>query len=276
MIAAYFGYAVPIRVSGVFAPPKTVALLVATALALLAVASRLTQNYLEARTMTRREQAFAIRMSTADCLPAGNLNLVRAANHYGRLAAVSMKAASTILVLIVSAVVFPAILPASYLATFAVMTLFGALALYLVMKLLYQAMETASTNMFLHAKEAAGWKLQADTEATDGVAAFFRAYFLRVFLASAFGVTGMAFAVVFCVFMLTYQLVDGGDIGFGDAFVVFMVLQAYLGLLGRLFGAAVQGAAFLPSVRPFLRPEAGAPYDAAVARAVPADLDDML
>jgi hypothetical protein len=275
MIAVYFGYVMPLPFAASLVLPKTLALVAATALALLAVASRLAQSYIEARTMVRREQAFAIRVGQSSFASPADANLVRAANHYGRLSAVCMKAVSTLLVLLASGIAFMFILPASYLTAFALTSAIGIVALYGVMNLLYRAMEEASRNLFANAKEASVWKLQPGDGASDGVQAYFRAYFRRVFLASAFGVTGMAFAVVFCLLLIVYTLVGGAEITFGDAFVAFMLLQAYLGLVGRLFGAAVQGAAFVPALRPFLAPGTGQLREATEPPRVTIDIDDV-
>jgi hypothetical protein len=264
----------PVPLAAGLALPRTAALVAATALALLAVASRLAQSYIEARTMVQREQDFAVRIARSDLSFPADANVVRAANHYGRLAAVCMKAVSTLLVLIVSGIAFVVILPTSYLIAFALMSAIGIIVLYGVMNLLYRAMERASHNLFANAKEASAWKLRPSEAAPDGVQEYFRAYFRRVFLASAFGVTGMAFAVVFCLFLIVYTLIERAEISFGDAFVAFMLLQAYLGLVGRLFGAAVQGAAFVPALRPFLAPGAGKPGEATDPLRVAIDIDD--
>jgi len=276
MIAVYFGYVMPVPFAAGFALPRSAALIAATALALLAVGSRLAQSYVEARTMVRREQDFAVRVGRSDLSLPADANIVRAANHYGRLAAVCMKGVSTLLVLVASGIGFMLILPASYLLVFALMSAIGIIMLYGVMILLYRAMDRASHNLFANAKEASAWKLQPNEAATDNVKEYFRAYFQRVFLASAFGVTGMAFAVVFCLFLIAYTLVESAEISFGDAFVAFMLLQAYLGLVGRLFGAAVQGAAFVPSLRPFLAPGPGKPGAAAEPHRVAIDIDDEI
>lgn len=270
-IAAYFGHEITPRL-GEGWEGRNGTIVIALALATAALVARVTQNYIEAYTLADRERWFAERIRASQLLRSLPGNIARASNHYGRFAAAGMKAVSTLCVLTISAVALILLLPSRYALAGLVVLALALGALYLLMARLSRVIEDAAGALARHAKAASAWKADPSTSATPEVGLYFEAYRRRVFYVSTFGLTGLLFAVLFCVLVIVAREFANVQMNFGEAFVTFVVLQAYLALIGRLFGSLVQGSAFLPAVRPYLDPAAG--DEAAPADFGGADFED--
>jgi hypothetical protein len=255
MIALYFGF----DVLGVqhrppfstFASEKTYTIITAIALALIALVARIAQTVIEAKVTVDQEKWFAerLRASPASKLVPGNIT--RASNYYGRLSATSMRAVSIIGVLIVNLIGLIIHLPPHYGTIGIALILCCSLGFYGVMRSLAARMADATHGLFTYAKALNSWKINSKNPYSEESDKYFRSYYNRIFLSSFFSFTPLFFAFTFSIFILVMHELNFFEVDFGEVFIVFTILQAYLGLVGNFFGALVQSSAFLPAVRPY-------------------------
>lgn len=233
---------------------------VAVLVSLLLLVARVGQSIIEAKVTINREIWFAEQIRNGNIKGTGNLS--RASNYYGRLSSSSMKAASTIVVLLINLIMMAAVLPSSYLSGVLSLVFACSVALYITMRTLSASMSSSSELLAETAKHMAAWKQNPSLSYDTSVDQYYSSYFRRIFLSSAFAFSPAVFGLVFCVVLLAGQ--ESGLLSFnlGEAFVAFTLLQAYLGVVGKFFGAFVHGSAFLPAVRPFFLDGAEARGDA--------------
>jgi hypothetical protein len=255
MIALYFGFDVfgakdrpPFDI---LASNKTLAITAAILCALLALIARVGQTVIEATVTIDRERWFAeeLRASPAAKQIAGNI--VRASNYYGRLSTASMRAVSIIGVLALNLVGLTIALPNHYATAGVLLILLCSIGLYAIMRTLASKMADATDGLFANVKALGTWKTNGAQSATDEVERYYKSYYNRIFLASTFSFTSLFFAFALSLVILLLHELNVLNIDFGELFIAFTLLQAYLGLVGNFFGALVQGAAFLPAVKPY-------------------------
>jgi hypothetical protein len=256
LIALHFGHDVlglkERPIIGPWAENGLAVLSLAALAALLSMLARIGQNAIEAWATTKRDQWFAEQIRTEPTLRGLGGNLARASNYYGRMAVAAMRAASTVAILIISFLALLLILPSGLLLPAVGAIVLLGLTMYLAMRRLSRAMSEAAGQMLGNAAAASSWKTKPEVPCGDEVRAYFRGYFWRIFLASAFSFVGLAFAFLFAVGLLSLQMLTSFRPNLGEVFVAFTVLQAYLTLVGKFLGSLVHGAAFLPTVRMFL------------------------
>lgn len=255
MIALYFGF----DVLGIqyrpalktLADNKVYAISAAIVFALISLVARAGQTFIEAKVTVDRERWFAetLRQTPAAKLVRGNI--ARASNYYGRLSTTSMRTVSIVFVLAVSLVGLIAHLPPHY-GTIGVAVVLGCfVGLYGVMKALTGRVADATQGLFQHAKEAGAWKLNSNNPHTQEVDRYFRSYFNRLVLTSSFSFAPLFFALIFSVFILIMHESRLISVDFGDVFIVFALLRAYLGLVSSFFSGLLQSVALLTAVKPY-------------------------
>ena len=160
-----------------------------------------------------------------------------------------MKAASTTLLLIISFVVMIVLLPFIYLAVVIGLLAVSSVGLYLAMQSLSLFMSNASHGLAEHGKKMAQWKLDNSIPYGDEVEKYYKSYFNRILISSIFGLTpAVSLFILYCDgFIQEFGLLD---IGFKEVFLALILLQSYVGIMGKFFGSFVQASAFC---RPFGR-----------------------
>lgn len=251
LIALYFGmdvFQLHERASQLaFLQDKKVLILTALGVSLALLFSRVFQIVLEARVVTQREKWFAEKLRQEGPVLAGNIS--RASNYYGRLSAASMKAASTTLLLIISFAVMIGMLPLIYLLVVVGVLGVSAVGLFLVMQFLSIFMSSASHGLAENGKKMAQWKQDGSVPYGEEVELYYKSYFNRIFISSVFGLTPAVFSFLFCLLMVVIQEFGFLDIGFKEVFLALILLQSYVGIMGKFFGSFVQASAFLPAIR---------------------------
>ncbi|WP_445501922.1 hypothetical protein [Microvirga sp. G4-2] len=255
MIALYFGFDVLGMKdrSGLsaLAENKVYAISAAIVFALISLVARAGQTLIEAKVTVERERWFAeeLRASPAAKLVQGNI--ARASNYYGRLSNVSMRTVSIVCVLVVSLIGLIIHLPPHYgtIGVGVVLTCF--VGLYGIMKTLTGRITDATHGLFQHAKEAGAWKLNSKNAHTEEVDLYYKSYQNRLILSSSFSFAPLFFALVFSIFILLMHESKAIDVDFGEVFIVFALLRAYLALVSSFFTGLLQSAAFLPAVKPY-------------------------
>ncbi|GLO52032.1 hypothetical protein PPUN110474_34330 [Pseudomonas putida] len=251
LIALYFGMDVlqlHERAAGLaFLQNKGMLILSALAVSLALLCARVFQIVLEARVVTRREKWFAekIRREGASV----GTNISRASNYYGRLSSASMKAASTTLLLLISFAVMVVLLPLTYLLVVIGLLAVSAVGLFLAMQCLSLFMSSASNGLAEHGKKMAQWKQDKSIPYGEDVDKYYKSYFSRIFISSIFGLTPAVFSFLFCIVLVIVQEFGFMDIGFKEVFLALILLQSYVGIMGKFFGSFVQASAFLPAIR---------------------------
>ncbi|MGO0694706.1 MULTISPECIES: hypothetical protein [Pseudomonas] len=267
LIALYFGmdvFQLHERAAGlVFLKSKGMLILSALAVSLALLCTRVFQIVLEARVVTHREKWFAEKIRRKGSVVGANIS--RASNYYGRLSSASMKAASTTLLLIISFVVMIVLLPFIYLAVVIGLLAVSSVGLYLAMQSLSLFMSNASHGLAEHGKKMAQWKLDNSIPYGDEVEKYYKSYFNRILISSIFGLTPAVFSFLFCIVMVFIQEFGLLDIGFKEVFLALILLQSYVGIMGKFFGSFVQASAFLPAIRACIEgsqvPSKVEPYD---------------
>lgn len=255
MIALYFGF----DVLGIndrpgfsgLAENKIYAISAAIVFALISLAARAGQTLIEARVTVERERWFAeeLRASPAAKLVRGNI--ARASNYYGRLSNVSMRTISIVCVLALSLIGLIIHLPPHYGTIGIGVVLACFVGLYGMMKTLTGRVTDATNGLFQHAKEAGAWKINGQTKRTKEVDLYYKSYQNRLILSSSFSFAPLFFALAFSIFILIMHESKAIDVDFGEVFIVFALLRAYLALVSSFFTGLLQSAAFLPAVKPY-------------------------
>lgn len=255
MLALYFDYDVlHLKQSqwfGFLASNKTYAISFAILLALSALISRVAQTFIEAKVTIDQERWFAERLRAAPAAKRVPANIPRASNYYGRLANSSMRVFSIVGVLIANFLGLLIHLPPHYGPAGVVLLICCSGALYAGMKTLATKMTESTNGLFKYAKDLNTWKIDANQEPTEEVERYFSSYLNRIFLASIYSFTPLIFALAFSVFILVVHLLNFSSFDLGEVFILFTLLRAYLGLVSNFFSALVQGAAFIPAVKPY-------------------------
>lgn len=230
-----------------FLQSKAVLILSALAVSLALLFSRIFQIILEARVVTNREKWFAEELRRKASVVGGNIS--RASNYYGRLSSASMKAVSTTLLLVISLVVMVVLLPLTYLVVVMGLLVISAVALFAVMQFLSIFMSNASRGLAQYGKKMAQWKQDGAISYSHEVDLYYKSYFNRIFISSVFGLTPAVFSFLFCLLMVVIQEFGILEIGFKEVFLALILLQSYVGIMGKFFGSFVQASAFLPAIR---------------------------
>ncbi|WP_447732909.1 hypothetical protein [Pseudomonas shirazensis] len=259
LIALYFGmdiFRVVDRV-GDFAVLTDKNLLIFSALLISVVllSARLLQVFIEARVVISREKWFAEKLRVDVRQVGGNVS--RASNYYGRMSSASMKAASMVLLLITSFGAMVFLLPLAYLLGVIVFLLLCAGGLFIAMQALSIIMSTSSRGLAENGKKMAAWKQDVEVPYGAEVAGYYKSYFNRIFISSIFGLTPALFSIFFCLVMVVIQEFGILEIGIREVFLVLVLLQSYVGIMGKFFGSFVQAAAFLPAIRACLEGDVG-------------------
>lgn len=251
LIALYFGVDVfqlhEFAVGVTFLQNKAVLIFAALAVSLVLLCARVFQIVLEARVVTTREKWFAEKIRKEGAPSTSNIS--RASNYYGRLSSASMKAASTTLLLVVSFFAMLLLLPKSYLFVVMILLVANFFCLYVVMQCLSIFMSSASNGLATHGKKMALWKQDSSVPYSDEVEQYYKSYFNRILISSIFGLTPAVFSFLFCVVMVFIQELGFMDFGLKEVFLALVLLQSYVGVMGKFFGSFVQAAAFLPAIR---------------------------
>jgi hypothetical protein len=238
---------------------KTDLILLALVVSGVLLIARIFQATLEAYVMISREKWFAERIRRGDVTGVGNI--ARASNYYGRLSAASMNAASTIIVIVINIVTMLVVLPRVYLVGVLAIAMVCSLFLYGAMKLLSVSMAASAEGLASSGRAMGAWKTNRVVDYNPCVDLYYRSYFRRVLLASSFSIAPAIFGPVFCLALLAAQEFGLLTVNLGELFVAFTMLQAYLNIAGKFFGAFVHGSAFLPAVRPYLSHDAASSGD---------------
>ncbi|WP_438307222.1 hypothetical protein ACIZ1P_14050 [Pseudomonas guariconensis] len=251
LIALYFGvdvFQLQERAADLFIL-KTRGMIIISALAVSVtlLVARVFQIVLEARVVTTREKWFAEKIRREGSLAGSNIS--RASNYYGRLSSASMKAASTTLLLVISMIVIVVMLPLAYLMGVVIFLLVSSVGLYLAMQCLSVFMSRASHGLANNGKKMSVWKQDSSVPYGEEVSQYYKAYFNRVFISSIFGLTPAVFSFVFCIVMVIAQELGLMAFGLKEIFLALILLQSYVGILGKFFGSFVQASAFLPAIR---------------------------
>lgn len=251
LIALYFGvdvFHLLERAQGLLIlKSKSMLILSALVVSMVLLGARVFQIFLEAHVVMSREKWFAEKVRREGARDGANIT--RASNYYGRLSSASMKAASTTLLLIISFLIMIILLPLEYLSGSIIFLLICAGALYLVMQCLSLFMSSASRGLAENGKKMAIWKQNGSTPYSDDVDRYYKAYFNRIFISSVFGLTPAVFSFLFCIVMVFVQEFGLLDFGFKEVFLALILLQSYVGIMGKFFGSFVQASAFLPAIR---------------------------
>lgn len=265
MIALYFGFdAFGLKYRPPFdllANNKTIAIAAAILSALIALIARVGQTVIEAKVTIDRERWFAEKLRASLAAQQVQGNIVRASNYYGRLSTASMKAVSIVGILIVNLAGLTALLPLHFAAGGAILILLCCVGLYVIMRALAGKMTNATIGLFTNAKALAAWKTNGTQDTTDEIEQYYKSYFYRIFLVSTFSFTSLFSGFAFSLILLLMHELNMLEIDFGELFIAFTLLQAYLGLVGNFFGSLVQGAALLPAVKPYASYVAGISFD---------------
>ncbi|MBA1321426.1 hypothetical protein [Pseudomonas plecoglossicida] len=251
LIALYFGldvFHLFERFQGlVFLKSKGLIISSALVVSIALLCARIYQVFLEARVVTDREKWFAEKLRREGALAGANVS--RASNYYGRLSSASMKAASTTLLLIISFFIMAFLLPFDYLLGVVAFLLVCSTGLYFIMQLLSVHMSNASRGLSEHGKKMALWKMNGSESYSVEVDAYYKSYFNRIMISSIFGLTPAVFSFLLCIVMVIIQEFGLLDFGFKEVFLALILLQSYVGIMGKFFGSFVQAAAFLPAIR---------------------------
>ncbi|MFJ1572233.1 hypothetical protein ACIOAU_11655 [Pseudomonas sp. NPDC088322] len=251
LIAFYFGmdiFRLADRVGDFsFFSDKNLLIVSALFVSLILLASRLSQVFIEAQVVISREKWFAEKLREDPKQPSGNVS--RASNYYGRMSSASMKAVSMVLLLVASFGAMIVMLPLAYLLGVVAFLLLCAIGLFVAMQSLSIVMATSSRGLAENAKKMAAWKLDVDVPYCVDVQGYYKSYFNRIFLSSIFGLTPAVFSILFCLVLVVVQEFGILEIGIREVFLVLVLLQSYVGIMGKFFGSFVQAAAFLPAIR---------------------------
>lgn len=251
LIALYFGVDIfhLVERSGGMAvfSNKGALILSALAVSVALLAARIFQVVIEARVVVTREKWFAEKLRQDDKLVTGNVS--RASNYYGRMSSASMKAASTTLLLAISFIAMVILLPLPYLVGSAVFVLVCAVGLFLAMRALSIIMSSSSRGLAEYGKKMAAWKQNSSIPYGTDVDEYYKSYFKRIFVSSIFGLTPAVFSLMFCVVMVFVQEFGLLEFGIKEVFLALVLIQSYVGIMGKFFGSFVQASAFLPAIR---------------------------
>ncbi|KAA0971875.1 hypothetical protein FPY71_01735 [Aureimonas fodinaquatilis] len=252
VIAMHFGFGVfglqahPLLAR--FISNQELMLLAAMALACTAFGSRLAISLLESRLISASELALARSIRRINMPSASeDRTVTRASNYYGRLSLASMKAFGSATILLLNFLLLPMLITWQWALIIAVIFTLSAIALYLAFIRLAARMQSSASDLLTHSREVARWKLDAGAGEPDALQIYFRAYSNRIFLASVFSHAAWLFALLFTLAIAILHFLKI-QLSPGEAFVAFMLMQLYLGLVSRMFSSFISSAAFAPSV----------------------------
>ncbi|CAM4015805.1 hypothetical protein CCOS865_01698 [Pseudomonas reidholzensis] len=232
---------------------KDALILSALGASLVLLSARIVQVVIEARVVVTREKWFAEKLRHDVKQVSGNVS--RASNYYGRMSSASMKAASMTLLLVISFIAMVVLLPFPYLLGAAGFVLICAVGLFLAMRALSIVMSSSSRGLAENGKKMAAWKQDASVPYEGAVDKYYKSYFNRIFISSIFGLTPAVFSLIFCIIMVLVQEFGFVKFGIREVFLAVVLLQSYVGIMGKFFGSFVQASAFLPAIRACLEGE---------------------
>jgi len=255
MVALYFGFDVlgikNLPQLDVLAENKTYAISAAIVFAVISLVSRAGQIIVEGKVTVEQERWLAekLRQQPEAKLVPGNI--ARASNYYGRLSTTSMRTASIVCILIISLIVLVAHLPPHF-GLVGIGVLASCVAgLYIVMRILSGKVTDATLGLFQHAKDTGRWKVDSESLHNNAIDLYYRSYFNRIILSSAFSFAPLLFALAFAVFMLIMHETEAINVDLGQIFIVFALLRAYLSLVSNFFSSLLHSVAFIPAIKPY-------------------------
>lgn len=170
----------------------------------------------------------------------------RASNHYGRLAASSVRMYSSTMLILIS-MFLGVFLASGYVRAFVLCVLLIACIFCIVIfAYLSNIMSSTSQDLVKHGRHMALWK-SGSIKGSGEVRKYASAYFLRIFLPGIFGIAPMVFAASLTVFLFVLYM-NSIEVNLASMFVGFMMTQAYLGLLARAFDEGLKISAFVSAV----------------------------